>query len=678
MTRKILLSSVCVLIPAISLFVLKGEVHAESLSIENYDVDVTINQDSTFDVSETITYRATGEYHRIWREITLEDYDAALRCEEQSNLQCGGFSYIAVTGVYDGQGNRLPDSAYSLEKVASSYEDRLKILWEYAPSGRTFNNELFTWTVEYKVYGGLGYFDDYDLFYWDVFYPDRDYQVKKGSLAIHFTEDINFADEDLKLFYNTFSYNYEYDYDDSTNTLEVWIENLPSYEQVTTLLKFPKGIVDKYATLNLELNPNKQNLWVDGIEIEDVSEKFEGVPPGSRVLKFVSKGYEPQEFTLYLKPGEVRNLSVELNMTLEQKLMYVGVILGNVCSCVGGLVLIGLIILNYARKGKDIGGKKTIVPWFRPPSGVSPVIVGSIKDERVSLTDVTSTIINAAVRGYIKIKEIGKKKYELIKLRDFVDSPAIAGRKVDYQAIDKVEVKILKDIFGTKDIVKTEDLKNKFYLKIPGINKAVYEEMTSRQYFSKNPDKVRKEHMGLGIVMLVLGGILTAGLPVILIFTCGPSIIAAGIVKLIFSFFMPAKTAKGTEIFEKAKGFRMFLHTAERFRLQKLTPEKFERFLPYAMVFGVEKEWAKNFKDIYKQPPGWYEGRNAWDTFNTIYLVNALSGMNTNVGRTLSSTPARSGGWSSSGWSGGGWSGGGGFSGGFSGGGGGGGGGGMS
>jgi uncharacterized membrane protein len=119
----------------------------------------------------------------------------------------------------------------------------------------------------------------------------------------------------------------------------------------------------------------------------------------------------------------------------------------------------------------------------------------------------------------------------------------------------------------------------------------------------------------------------------------------------------------------------MFLHTAERFKVQNLTPETFERYLPYAMVFGVEKQWAENFKDIYKEPPSWYEGRDAWTTFNTLYLINSLSTLHSSVGSVMASSPRSSG---SSGWSGGGWSGGGGFSGGFGGGGGGGGGGGMS
>lgn len=653
---------------------LPGKVAASSLFIENYDVEVTVNNDSTFDVSETISYRATGEYHRIWREVTLEDYEAVEMCQSNPNLQCGGFSYISVTAVYDSKGNKIPESAYSIEKVRVGGEDRLKVLWEYAPEGRDFKKDLFTWTVEYKVYGGLGYFTDYDLFYWDVFYPDREYRVENATFSITFPEDIDFSKEDLKVFYSFSTYDYDYEYDEEYYTLSIEAEDLAPHEDFTVLLKFPKDIVQEYATLNLDLSPKSQDVSIDGLKIIGVSEKFSGIPPGTHDFKFEASGYKPEEYSMTLKPGEEVDLVVHLEMTPLQILIYVGLVLGNVCACLGGIVILVLVVINYLRKGKDIGGRKTIVPWFKPPDGISPAIVGSIKDERVNMVDITSTIINAAVRGFIKIKEIGKKKYKLIKQKPFHAQEAKAGRRIDYTVLDSVELKILQDMFGGKDEVETEDLKNKFYLKVPGINDTIYQEMVNRGYFAKRPDKVRQTHLGLGILLLSGGIVLSVALAFIKICTLGPGLFLAGIAKIILSFFMPAKTAKGTEIYEKCKGFRMFLHTAERFRMQKLTPEKFERFLPYAMVFKVEKQWAKNFKDIYTKPPNWYEGRDAWTAFNTVNLVRSLSTMSSSAGRVMAASPRSS----SSGWGGGGWSGGGGFSGGFSGGGGGGGGGGMS
>jgi uncharacterized membrane protein len=80
----------------------------------------------------------------------------------------------------------------------------------------------------------------------------------------------------------------------------------------------------------------------------------------------------------------------------------------------------------------------------------------------------------------------------------------------------------------------------------------------------------------------------------------------------------------------------------------------FEDLLPYAILFGLEKEWAKQFKDLYVQPPSWYNGTSG--TFNSIYLANSLSSFN-NVNAAAFTAPSSS---DSSGFGGGGFSGGGG------------------
>jgi uncharacterized membrane protein YgcG len=198
--------------------------------------------------------------------------------------------------------------------------------------------------------------------------------------------------------------------------------------------------------------------------------------------------------------------------------------------------------------------------------------------------------------------------------------------------------------------------------------------MVDKGYFQARPDDVRAGYAGFGFLILFVGAVLfianiaiAVTIPVVV--TWGASLAVTGIAMLILSGAMPAKTSLGSSVLDKILGFRMYMQTAERFRVQHLTPETFEKYLSYAIVFGIEKEWAEKFKDIYKGSPDWYEGTST--TFNTIYLANSLGGFNRTMSSTLVSTPP------SSGSSGSGWSGGGGFSGGFSGGGGGGGGGGW-
>jgi uncharacterized membrane protein len=82
----------------------------------------------------------------------------------------------------------------------------------------------------------------------------------------------------------------------------------------------------------------------------------------------------------------------------------------------------------------------------------------------------------------------------------------------------------------------------------------------------------------------------------------------------------------------------------------------FEKYLPFAMAFGVEKKWAKAFEGIYTEPPRWYAGTNPMG-FNATSFSSRLSTMSTQAATTMASSPRSS---SGSGFDGGGSSGGGG------------------
>ena len=92
----------------------------------------------------------------------------------------------------------------------------------------------------------------------------------------------------------------------------------------------------------------------------------------------------------------------------------------------------------------------------------------------------------------------------------------------------------------------------------------------------------------------------------------GLSFIIAGILSGIiicgFGWFMPARTDSGTRALEGVLGFEDFLAHVESDRFNRMikTPEMFEKFLPFAMALGVERNWSKAFANIYTQPPGWY------------------------------------------------------------------------
>ena len=653
----------CLVIAFIAFFVVSfnNKVYAQSqiVGLESINVDIKMNKDSTMDVSEEITYNLTGVIHEVYRDITLVDKQTLQYCQQYEYTQCGGFEFFTVTGVLDNNGNPLSENQYRVEPITTGSKDQIEVAWRFAPKGRDFSGENFKWTVKYKVYGSLGYFADYDLFYWNALPEERTSSIKKSVINISFPSDISFSIDNLEVLGGTYTFNY--DYSDSTNTLVLDSQNVAPYEDFTVLLKIPKGVIDKYATLNLTLDPSVQDISYEGIKISGITNQLKGIPAGTHTMTFSKSGYISQDKQVTLKAGEEQSLEIKLEQSPIQKIKNALICIINAVACPLSFLFIGFLLYLWYSKGRDPVGRRTIVPWFKPPESIPSTIMGALKDEKVDIVDITSTIIDTAYQGYIKIKELKKDKFEFTKLKDFSD-------------LVYVQKKIMDDIFDGKDIVTTDSLKNKFYIKLPPIRDAIYQDLVDRGYFTQRPDKVRGKYLGSGIFMIILGFVLVFVTPAFMIYTCGPGFIIIGIALIIFSFFMPKKTDKGAEILEKTKGFRMYLHTAERFRLQKLTPETFEKYLSYAMVFGIEKEWAKKFEDIYKQAPDWYESRTPLSTFDTLLLVNALSSMTNNVGRVMAASPQSSSSHGFGGFSGGGWSGGGGFGGGFGGGGGGGGG----
>jgi uncharacterized membrane protein len=122
---------------------------------------------------------------------------------------------------------------------------------------------------------------------------------------------------------------------------------------------------------------------------------------------------------------------------------------------------------------------------------------------------------------------------------------------------------------------------------------------------------------------------------------------------------MPARTGKGTATLSRVRGFRRLFDEGEEDVRAHFAEEHdiFSRYLPYAIVFGCTKKWAKTFEglDAEQVQPSWYVGGHP---FNALYLASAVDHFGTAATGTMyASMPSSS---SSSGFSGGGFSGGGG------------------
>jgi uncharacterized membrane protein len=285
--------------------------------------------------------------------------------------------------------------------------------------------------------------------------------------------------------------------------------------------------------------------------------------------------------------------------------------------------------------GRDPAGRGTIIAEYGVPDDLTPAELGTIIDERVDGRDLTAEIINLAVRGYLKILQIEdkvllfkKENFELLKLKD------------PDETLNRFEKKLLMSLFrGGKKTVKLSELKKEFYQDMKEIKDWIYQSVTEKGYFRTNPQTSRVIYFILGIVIASLSPFfISQGL---IIFV---SLLASGIIIVIFSFYMPARTKKGALTREKILGLKEYLMIAEKDRLEffnspQAKPEVFEKFLPYAMALKVERQWAEKFADIYKEPPTWFTGpANA--NFSSMILINSLSDFSTKTNHVLAAAGA--------------------------------------
>src|SRR5690242_10594346 len=96
-------------------FTLAGKVSALTYTYPRYDVDITVNKDSSFDVKETSTYKFYGKAHGLRRDVTLADPSVTQRCIDNPSLTCRGFDRIIPIGVFDV--NNKPVNGYKTYEV---------------------------------------------------------------------------------------------------------------------------------------------------------------------------------------------------------------------------------------------------------------------------------------------------------------------------------------------------------------------------------------------------------------------------------------------------------------------------------------------------------------------------------------------------------------------------------
>ncbi len=346
---------------------------------------------------------------------------------------------------------------------------------------------------------------------------------------------------------------------------------------------------------------------------------------------------------------------------------------------VGGNPIVFLPLVTFAGmfvlwwyKGRDPDPGTSVAPMYEPPPGISPAEAGTLLEDAIHPRDITSTMVDLAVRGYIKIEETAEKVL-LFTHKDYIFH-LLKPREQWGADLAPHERVMLENVFAGGTDTRLSDLKNRFYTAVPIIRQDIMSALKTKGIYLLDPESANGYSIVAAVGILMLFAILQY-LGWANFFNSTPLLILCGLISAViwwlFARVMTAKTLKGARTLVAVLGFQEFMNRVDGERLKKMPPTTFEKYLPYAMALGVEHHWAQAFAGIVKDPPQWYVGPGVYAAgFNPIFFSSSMHSMATDMHQVFVSAPRASSG--GSGFGGGGFGGGGGFSGGGFGGGGGG------
>ncbi len=330
-----------------------------------------------------------------------------------------------------------------------------------------------------------------------------------------------------------------------------------------------------------------------------------------------------------------------------------------VMAWIAAVLLIGY--LWYTSSTLSLGKAKAV--FYHPPEEIGILEAGVLIDNGLDGRDITAAFISLAHKGYIRIEQTKDKK-SLFSSSDY----RLTLKKDPDEDLDPYEAIIISTVFGVnlgehveRQVEETGHsgmkeawqalmrslgsgdatgprssitVKEMVMLHLGSslykhLSKVIYRNLQQKGYFSLmfTPVRVFASFLGFLIflplnfgLMITSRAVLPRQLPMVeippqpllLLFN---ALVGVQAMRL-STKRIGAKTKKGKETTWRLAGLKEFIATVEADRLRRMygddeLPGVFERFLPYAVIFGEEKRWGKVFDPILQATgysPSWYHG----------------------------------------------------------------------
>lgn len=272
------------------------------------------------------------------------------------------------------------------------------------------------------------------------------------------------------------------------------------------------------------------------------------------------------------------------------------------------LLALALGLVAWRSYGRDPATNLSIKPEYAPPPELAPAEAGVLVSERAHPSDVIATIVDLAVRGYMRIEPVtqadGTPDFLFRRLKPILGDPDIRP----------FELFVLAKVFDTDwrlNMRLLSEVRRDYDNVFPPVRDELYRNMVRRRLFPTSPDNVRRIWLGVGGFVLAAAGVVYTVPPSWAGYRSGAlalGLALSGLVIAAFAPLMPRKTWDGARAMARVQGFREFLERAERDRLERLPPDTLHRFLPWAIALGVTERWIWRFDGLRVDRPAWYAG----------------------------------------------------------------------
>ncbi|MCS7220151.1 MAG: DUF2207 domain-containing protein [Anaerolineae bacterium] len=491
-----------------------------------------------------ITIRPDGTF-RVVEQQTIEFTSGTFQFGTRG-IETSRLDRISEVEVSEGDRSfRESDSQEPWTFTTYMDGSEFKIQWFFPPT----SDSRHTYTITYTVSGGLRYYPDGDQLWWKAVVSKRSFPVYASQVTVRVPEPAEIQNWDA---YGTPARAQKLD---ARTVVFEAAEEIPAGQEFEVRVQFTPGVV-----------AGQPSAWQAQADSEAAA----------------------QERQARWRPV--------INLTM---------------LALGLLFLLGgpaVLYLLWYTHGRDRPVKLPADYLIEPPSDIPAGMAGTLLDERADMEDIIATIVDLARRGVITIEEVEEPgPLGIGAHKDFIYR--LQGPR---EGLLPYEQTLIQEFFGNQAERRLSELKNKFYTAIPKIQSQLYQEVVQAGYFKANPESVRGLYAGLGIAGLIasamLGMFLIGALASYADFAFCPSVgLGATFLGLIvLARAMPRKTAEGSEAAARWRAFRRYLEHIEKYTNLEEAQEVFERYLPYAIAFGVEKEYVRKFAAVNAPAPTWY------------------------------------------------------------------------